>query len=488
MIGPVAQTAAALVEGLVGQELQRREVVEAVREVEAVIVLPGRHLAGQRRFHRRKSLPHAHVVGLLAEEGVEVEPAAPAQQRHGQDRRHRSPEATFDQRREHPHAAHQRIAGQDDDGRHDAQRAISLRRFAQQRQHAAQQREDKPQHQQAAAVVFPAVKAIAQPQQEQRPGHRIKHRLAGQVVARVVVALHVEHLQVRHGIVPQRLVAAGPLHVIEHAHLAGAVPEGEGIAQIGAGQRRKGHTPDEEEDDQPRPGAAQEAPLDDDAGEDVGSQRGHHQAGGQVGVHAQAQQQAAQGEVPQVAAASAPQQKIGRSDLEERRRHLVPAPAAHVHVPAVDGQEEGGRQRCGHAEHAAGQRVKRRHGQQGGDERGGFQRHKVDAHGFEQPQQVVGVHGGRLEPARAKGRIGAAFQDVQGIGGGVGLVHEDARRHAVEVVYAHEDGEGEDSQQEQCLGPQRSRGAGEQGSRGAFTSAPLHLCTSAQEGCSNDDQ
>jgi hypothetical protein len=243
------------------------------------------------------------------------------------------------------------------------------------------------------------------------------------------------------------------LHVHQDADLLAAIAEREGIARIGHQQGAEGSQIDHQEDGQAAPDAPGKATLEQQAIEQIERHSQHHQPRGQVGVVAQSQEEAAQREVAGAPVARGPQEKIERQDHEQQRRDLVPSPAAHGDVPAADGQQEGGNESGGDAKQQPGQRIERGHGQDGRQQRSGLQRGKADPHHLEQPHQIERVHGGGLEPARGKGAVGPSFQDAQRIQRGVGLVHEDARRHLLQAVDAQEGGQGQQRGHAQQLQP-----------------------------------
>ena len=324
-------------------------------------------------------------------------------------------------------------------------------------EHPAGHAEEQPQPEQAPAGVADPQERVGQSNHEEEPAERIRVGLVREVVLALMVARLVEELEVVLDVAAKRLVAPALPHVPEDADLADPVEEREGVGDVGDGDRRDRDDPGEEEERQPPPvtlpGGERPALGNQEEVDREQPQRCQGEPAREVRVHHQPADQAADREVGGPPVPQPAEQEERGEDLEERRDDLVPPPAAHAHVPPVEGEQRHRREAAERAEHQAAEGVDGEDGQERREDRDRLQPGPGRPEHLENQRHVVDVPGGRAVPAGPERRVAAPLEDVERVEAAVGLVHVDSGRDLADPPDAHGEGRRSDGEKEQDLDP-----------------------------------
>ena len=298
---------------------------------------------------------------------------------------------------------------------------------------AACKANDQPNEQQDAAMITKPEKRVGDTNGKEQPGDRIHHGLAREIVLALEIPSLVEELKAVGDVREEGLIAALGLDVPSNADLRNAIGEAKRIQcicdQYGCGGDEGRRSKDEDAPPTPSKGATdavrtRHEPIDN---KDTPCEYG--EAGAKVRVEREAHQEPAQAVVERTPPAEAPQQEEHAQHLEERRRGLVPTPAAHAEVPAADGHERHGNKALEGPEHLAGQQIHSWDGEQCRQERHPLQGEPIGAEKLEDQRHVVDVAVGRAIPAGSERRGGAPFKDIQRVQAGIRFIHIDAGRN-----------------------------------------------------------
>ena len=305
-----------------------------------------------------------------------------------------------------------------------------------------------------------AAQGQGQAQDGQHAGDGVEHRLAGDVVAAVVVAAEVEDAGVLADVFLEGRPGVTGEEGVEDADGPAALQEQLRILDVGPGQRGVDEGEENPEDQYLRPEAAEIAARAKGAVHQKDGDDGDEGTRALVGVLAQPQGQAAEYPPPPLAGGlGTPKQEKDGADPEEREGIGV-SPAAHVDRPAHRGPEEGAEEGDGAVEELAGQEVQHRRGESAGDQMGKFDGEVARAEELVEEGDVVVIKPGHLQTGNLPGFGAQAVEDVQGLFGDVGLVQPQAARgfgDAVEAGGRRHSGDDQDSQEIGREGPARGQ-------------------------------